>query len=348
MRGLAAVIYDRSIALGTRSLAAGAPWNGEQYTTTDGKQISVYTSSSYGNDPSVRQSWVPFISWMPHGDEMQGLAVYMAPLFQVTQICGSGAVGCYSYTNNTLVMPGDRNEVSMEQVLAHEYGHRIAHFRRNDPWDASHYGPKHWATYAGVCQRVQQGSAYPGDEGVNYQINPGEAFADTYRLWLQQSYNATPDATWFKPGGSMPFLTPSFPNDSVAYSEIQMDVTDPWTGPTSEPWGGALQPPLITKRVKKIVKLQGKKHTKWVTIRVRSGTPKPVRRVIETPLDGVLIAAIQAAPPGASLSIYDEGGGTIIGPAGVQNMTFTVCGQRHVMLVLSGSTPGSFRVSIET
>src|SRR5207244_4852083 len=33
-----------------------------------------------------------------------------------------------------------------------------------------------------ICARAAHGLAFPGDEGAHYALNPGEAFAETYRM----------------------------------------------------------------------------------------------------------------------------------------------------------------------
>ena len=40
-----------------------------------------------------------------------------------------------------------------EYVLAHEYGHHIAAWRSNAPWEAVDWGPKHWASAMRACAR---------------------------------------------------------------------------------------------------------------------------------------------------------------------------------------------------
>jgi hypothetical protein len=94
------------------------------------------------------------------------------------------------------------------------------------------------------------------------------------------------------------------------------------------------------------VRVHGKRVTKTITVWSRSGLPESAVLDVDTPLDGVLQATIQTAPAGSSLSVLDSSGATVIGPAGVQNATFTVCGQRSVKLSLHSPTPGSFRVTV--
>jgi hypothetical protein len=153
---------------------------------------TVRTTSRLTGLPST------YLAWLLHGPELSRLTVYFAPLFEVQAICGGNALGCYGASIQAMVVPGDRS-LPMEQIIAHEYGHHIEANRDNAPWSASDWGPKYWASSVGVCQRVQSGTAFPGDEGAHYTLNPGEAFADSYRL-LNVSRAA---ASWWGP--IMPF-----------------------------------------------------------------------------------------------------------------------------------------------
>jgi hypothetical protein len=68
---------------------------------------------------------------------------------------------------------------------------------------------------------VQGGSAFPGDESLHYDQNPGEAWAETYRL-LEERKASIFTATW-------QIVSPSFfPNDA-AYAAAERDVLQPWT-----------------------------------------------------------------------------------------------------------------------
>jgi hypothetical protein len=100
----------------------------------------------------------------------------------VSSACGSEFGGCYAAATQTMVLPGESEFSSMplEMMVAHEYGHHLARNRKNESWDASLLGPKHWATYEGVCQGVASGTMYPGGGGNRYWDQPGEAFAQAY------------------------------------------------------------------------------------------------------------------------------------------------------------------------
>src|SRR5439155_24542812 len=103
---------------------------------------------------------------------------------EVTSICSSDADACYDPQSETIVLPGEPppDATPVEELAAHEYGHHVANNRDNPPWDAETWGPKRWASYEGVCPRVRNGTAFPGDEGANYDLNPGEGFAESYRV----------------------------------------------------------------------------------------------------------------------------------------------------------------------
>ena len=95
-----------------------------------------------------------------------------------------------------MVAPGETvADIAPEEVVRHEYGHHIAFNRLNAPWTAVDWGPKRWASAANVCARVARREAYPGDEGSNYALNPGEAWAEAYRLMDERKAGIT-TATW--------------------------------------------------------------------------------------------------------------------------------------------------------
>jgi hypothetical protein len=95
-----------------------------------------------------------------HGSELATVAIFQAPLDEVSLICVPDAGGCYSPSRRFLVFPGDLGAGADADVAAHELGHHVAASRRNDPWDANDWGPKRWATSVGVCGRVAQGTRF--------------------------------------------------------------------------------------------------------------------------------------------------------------------------------------------
>jgi len=103
-----------------------------------------------------------------------------------------GADGCYLPDQQLLLVPGNNpsDGTKLESVLAHEYGHDIANNRSNAPWYSGAWGRKRWASYMNICRRVEAGTAFPGDEGVHYKFNPGEAWAESYRqmVWTNQNF----------------------------------------------------------------------------------------------------------------------------------------------------------------
>jgi hypothetical protein len=105
--------------------------------------------------------------------------------------------------------------------VRHEYGHHIALYRDNPPWRAIDWGPKQWASSATVCPKVTRGEAFPGDQGRNYAQNPGEAWAEVYRLLEERKAGIT-TGTW-------PIIAPGFYPDEVALQAAERDVLQPWT-----------------------------------------------------------------------------------------------------------------------
>src|SRR5918911_2743263 len=206
-----------------RLLARGAFWGG-RYTTPSGEAVTVYVSDSYAQDPAIPQRWANFLSSLVHGSELALVTAYLAPLDEVQTVCGADALACYSPRDSLLVAPGEAptSDISAEAVVTHEYGHHIAAHRSDAPWAAVDYGTKRWASYLQVCRRTRAGELHPGAESIpDYELNPGEAFAETYRV-LNQRRAGLMETPWNIVDQS---LYPS----SAALALVEQDVTTPWT-----------------------------------------------------------------------------------------------------------------------
>ena len=125
------------------------------------------------------------------------------------EICGSKRSGATA--TDELVAPGELAlaDTTAEEVVRHEYGHHIALHRLNTPWEAIDWGPEAVGERGRTSARASRAaSAFPGDEGPNYTRNPGEAWAETYRLVDERDSGIT-TATW-------PIISQSFyPTDAM-------------------------------------------------------------------------------------------------------------------------------------
>ncbi len=215
----------------------GSWWGGPSVAST-GETVTVYLSDAFPQDESARATWVNFFAWLHHGSELPSLTVYVALVSEVQSFCGPEAGGCYSPATRILVIPGDLDPGVEFDIAAHEYGHHVAASRRNDPWDPNGYGPKRWATYAGVCTRAAAGTAFPGDEGAHYRLNTGEAFAEAYRA-LEESRGVYPWA-------HLPLVVDaSFAPDAGAMAAALADVQQPWAAPSSTTFDGRFTAPAV-------------------------------------------------------------------------------------------------------
>ena len=220
-----AFVADSTLAApkASRLLLRGAYWGG-RYTTPSGDAVTVYVSDSYAQDPAIPQRWADFLSSLVHGSELGLVTAYLAPLDEVQTICGADALACYSPQQSLLVAPGDAPaaDISAEAVVTHEYGHHVAAHRSDAPWAAVDYGTKRWASYMEVCRRTRSGELYPGAESIpNYELNPGEAFAETYRV-LNQRREGVMETPW-------DIVDQSLYPTSQALALVEQDVTAPWT-----------------------------------------------------------------------------------------------------------------------
>jgi hypothetical protein len=268
--------------------------------------VDISVSGSYPASESIGQHWADFFAGLLHGDELRLLHVFVVPLAEVRALCGSHALGCYG--DNQLVMTGDAADgFEPEEVARHEYGHHIAFNRANPPWRALELGPKRWASYAGICARARAGTAYPGDEGLLYRLNPGEAFAETYRL-LEDMRSGAAELLW-------PVVDRSFYPDAGAFQAVTEDVVAPWTGSSL----------TVVRR----------------SVRGNAGRIAAFR--IATPLDGTLIVRLRPAGP---YDVVVVGAGEPLRVTGRTSsaretrVTYQICGERSLnVLVAAGAGP---------
>ena len=199
-------------------------WNGGATVASTGETVNVFVSAALAPEHGTAQTWADFIAGLLHGSELPRLTAYIAPFAEMQSICGEHAFGCYG--SNRMVSMGETNYgVSPDEVVRHEYGHHIALNRINSPWLAVSWGPKNWASASSVCRRAADGSAYPGDEGDNYRLNPGEAWAETYRLLVERKAGVT--------GSSWEIIDPSFYPTEAALAAAERDVVQAWVSPTT-------------------------------------------------------------------------------------------------------------------
>ena len=295
----------------TRGLRLATSWWGGRYTTATGESVVIYTSEAYTADEAANQALAEFFAGLVHGAELSRLTVYVAPLPLLQTICGSSDVaGCYSPGRETMIVPGEdlAEGPTSAQVVAHEYGHHVATNRLNTPWPAVAWGTKRWASYVGICAGAASGDLSPGDEGARYGLNPGEGFAEAYRVLNEVRAGAT-SFVW-------PIVDEVFLPDEAALDRVLLDVTAPWLTNTRT---------VVTGRV---------------------GAGAASRRVpIATPLDGRL-RLILRAPASARYRLELLGPtGSVVGRGAT--ISRTVCGQRtFTARVTRLGLPGRFSLEV--
>jgi len=284
-----------STALRTSRLARVAE-RGGPITATTGEVVHVFVSDLLPAE--TPEKWAEIIAGLTHGAELSRLTSHIATLEEVQDLCGERALGCYS--RNELVALGETTVegTTPEEVIRHEYGHHIAYHRLNAPWRAIDWGPKNWASAATVCPRVARSEAFPGNEGRNYSQNPGEAWAEVYRLMDERKAGIT-TPTW-------PIIVASFFPDETALRAAEVDVVQPWT----------------VNRISKHTRTFGR------------NTPRVWWIPVQTPLDGDL--ALTATLPKGGLhevALVSANRSTVLRRAQwvgqrAKRLTTSVCGQR--------------------
>jgi hypothetical protein len=299
-----------------RHLSAASWWGGT-FAVAGGEHVELHISARYPESGALAQQWVDFFGRLPHGPELSLARVYIAPLDQVSELCYSDqVVGCYGA--QTIVTVGDTGAgYSPTSIAAHEYGHHIAANRTNAPWAAGDWGTKRWASVLGICARVATGTAFPGDEGANYSLNPAEGFAESYRVVVETNGTAL--------GFEWPLVDPSFHPTAESLASLREDMFHPWVGPTARTIRGTF---LRRRRI-------------WST-------------QVATPLDGDLRVRVTVPGSGADdVTLLTGDGRTVLATgtwtsSGGRSAEYRVCGARSVRVrVTRGGAAARFTLQIQ-
>lgn len=310
------VIPDSTLSVRSASLAVPAESWGGAYRTATGESVTIFASNAYPVDRAVGQRWADFLGSLVHGSELSSVTVFLAPESQVGRLCGSDTFACYSPPDNLLVAPGEdpNADLSAEAVLTHEYGHHIAGHRSNAPWNALHYGTKRWASSINVCARARKRELAPGaQDPVRYDVNPGEGFAESYRV-LNERKAGRAESTWQTVSNAL------YPNDT-ALAMLELDVTTPWQAETATTRTGRLTRTARTRTYTIATQLDGRLS---VTLRPSAG--------MRLALDVFAASARVARVAGTTRAV---------------SRTTTICGQRSYRIrvrALEGS--GSFSLAV--
>jgi hypothetical protein len=310
---------DAASHVASRTLArSAATYRGGPITTSTGETVDVRVSDALPLE-TTPEGWGEFLVHLTHGPELAQLEAYIVTYDEVQEICGTRALGCYA--RDQLVAPGEAVlDITPEEIVRHEYGHHVAAHRVNDPWVALDWGPKRWASAANVCPRVSRNEAYPGDEGLNYALNPGEAWAEVYRV-LEERKAGIGTSSWS-------IVAPSFYPDDDDLAAAEQDVVKPW----------------VARSARLFTKTFGKKSPRvwWISL--------------ATPLDGNVRVNATVPAGGGSVDVALVGADrrTVLRTAQwssqrVKRLDASVCGQRSLFVrVTQKGTLGRLRLSIST
>jgi hypothetical protein len=277
-------------------------FTGGPVTGASGEMVTIYVQNELlAADPSTPQRFADLLTSLVHGPELSKLNLYLGTLDNVHRLCGSSALGCYNPSGSTIVAIGqDLRGVAARSIVTHEYGHHVAANRSNDPWSSVDWGTKRWASYENVCKRSKAGELFPGDESENYQLNPGEDFAETYRVMNEKRAGVA----------EMPWLVvdPSLYPDQTALDLLAQDVTTPWAGPATS----TIQSSFTAR-----------------------GSGRGFR--LQTPLDGSFSVTMHGpARSNFTLRVVDLASGAVLGSAASatasKSVSFELCGQRSVQI----------------
>ena len=304
----------------SRLARAEATFHGGPTTTSTGETVDVLVSDALPAETATPEGWAEFFAHLVararartadgvHRDVRRGAGDLRHARARLLCARPAGRPG-----------RGAPCDTSAEEVVRHEYGHHIAAHRLNDPWAAIDWGPKRWASAANVCARVTRKEAYPGDEGLNYTLNPGEAWAEVYRLVDERKAGIT-TATW-------PIIAQSFFPDAGDLAAAEQDVLQPWAAPRTR---------LFTQDVRE-------EDGEGLVDSARDAARRQRASERDRPGAG---SAVEVALVGANRQTVAATRG-VGGPAG-EALDGSVCGQRSLFVrVTQKGSLGRVRVSVTT
>jgi hypothetical protein len=300
-----------------RLAGVAATWRGGPITTSTGETVDVRVSDALLE--STPEYWAEFLTSLTHGSEIASLRTFVGTLSEIRDICGPRALGCYGRNEMAAIGEPALEDATPEEIVRHEYGHHVAYHRLNSPWVAVDWGPKRWASSANVCARVARKEAFPNGGVSQYALNPGEAWAEVYRLMDERKAGIS-SATW-------PIIDQSFFPNEDALRAAELDVVQPWNA----------------NRTTHYTRVFGKSAARvwWIAL--------------ATPLDGDLrISATMPQGGTAEVALIAANRKTVVRRAQwvsqrVRRLEGSVCGRRSLFVrVTQSGAPGRVRVSAVT
>ncbi len=283
----------------------------QSYRAYTGEEVNVVLSDYFVQEDAFKRYWANFFASLVHGFELPYATVYLASAGDKNALCGPdpALMACYLASGGPWremlvinLQPPAAYASFTEEIAAHEYGHHVAWNRDNRPWDAFDFGPKRWASYEGACPRTRAGTAFPGDQGQNYDLNPGEAFSEHYRVATGGNVNSALRAD----------VHDSFyPPDDEDLRLVREDVLDPWGGNTVRRWRGRLR-----------------------------GRRKQTSKAFNTPLDGTIRVTVGGVR-GSDFDLFLKVGRRTVKRgtrAGGDSFTYRICGPARVRVVIKRSS----------
>jgi len=304
---------------GSARISAGAL--AERYPIDDGSDetvaVAVTAACQATCNAANPQQIADFLGTLIHGFEMELLTVQLDTPSQIEFDCGYGAQACYYDGEDKIVLSGNDTPApegaSRDFVLAHEYGHHVASHRESPaPFPAAiDWGTPRWSSYEHVCQGSRTGALFPGNEGLHYFRDPGEAFAESFAHLRFPESNV--------PWRWVHALEP----DPAAFEAIREDTLDPWFG-------------------RSVFKLRGRIPAR------RGGAVRAFRTPLDgtvslRPAGRPLYDLSLLTPAGRVLRSSHHG------LSFRQRLNFTVCGQSRLRVAIgaSGRPGGTFKLQIQ-
>ena len=160
--------------------------------------MTIYASTSYPQDDATGQKWADFVASLVHGPEIARVRIFLQPSREIRATCGRHGPRLLRRSRRRAVRA--RRGRSRRPDRRGDRRARVRPPRRGQPREQPVAGRRlrhealvdHGAASAPACAPA---SSRPGTRTTNYERNPGEAYAEAYRV-LNERKLGLPETPW--------------------------------------------------------------------------------------------------------------------------------------------------------
>ena len=170
-----------------RALQTASEWGGPT-TATDGETVKLYFSDAYPVDPARALQWADFMTSLVHGPELQTVAIHLAPLNEVQRHCGGMRLPATTRAQRRSTRPRTIPRSTPARRASSSTSTGTTSREPREP-ALRRRGLRHQAVgllRERLLAHAGGRSLLGAEDSRHYMLNPGEAYAEAYRVLNEQ------------------------------------------------------------------------------------------------------------------------------------------------------------------